>query len=106
MCRILPARLCSSYARSAVGSTLLKSAASPDPSHSVPSPSALTVPTMWDRPSAGMQSSVLEGAGHGGVATLPRIVVSAEAVLLSATVTRVRRDVRGSPAGEGAGSYT
>ena len=49
---------------------------------------------------------MFEGAGQGGVPIVPSTVVSAEAVLSLATVTRVRREVRGMVPGEGVGSYT
>ena len=65
------------------------------PSHSVPSGAERTVPIECESLSAGMQSTALFGVGQGGVPTLPRITVSAEAVLSSLTVTRVSREVRG-----------
>ena len=89
-----------------MGSTRDQSDASPLPSQSVPSGAERTVPIECESMSAGMQSAVFDGAGHGGVPMLPRITVSAEAVLLSATVTRVSRDVRARPPGCGVGLYT
>jgi hypothetical protein len=74
-------------------STPPKSAASPEPTHSVPSAgSERTVPIEWLAPSEGMQSTVLAAAGQGWAVLVPSSTVSADAVLLSATVIRVSRE--------------
>src|SRR5215211_1322300 len=63
-CMIFPAMLRSSYVRKARGSTNLKLAASPLPTHSVPSGAERTVPMECEVSSLGMQSTLLDGAGH------------------------------------------
>ena len=62
---ILPAKDCSLYVRKASGSTKLKLAASPEPTQSVPSGAARTLPIECEVPSDGMQSSVFDAVGHG-----------------------------------------
>ena len=61
----------------------------------MPSGADRTVPIECEPPSEGMQSLVLDGAGHGAAPMLPTRTVSADAVLFAFTVTRVRRDVFG-----------
>ena len=47
----------------------------------MPSGAEITVPMACERPSAGMQSTVLLGAGQGPATWLPSRTVSAETVL-------------------------
>lgn len=81
MWMILPAKLRSSYGRKGSGAFFA------------------SVPMTCEAPSAGMQSLVLLGAGHGATAVVPRITVSGVSglatVLSCRTWIRVRRETFG-----------
>ena len=66
---------------------MLNEAASPEPTHNVPSEADRTVPIECEWPSEGMQSRLLEAFGHGPRVWLPSSTCSSSTAFEASTLT-------------------